>query len=110
MFHITAAEFVTILAMMAATYSTRVLGWLFLKDRQLSPRMRKLLDAAPGCVMVAVVAPSFMTTVPADLIALAAAILISTRGSLALTVVGGVAVDALLRHIAPFAVPLSTLL
>ena len=110
MWDLTAAEFFTILAMACATYFTRVSGWLFLRGCTLSPRMRKLLDAAPGCVMTAVVAPAFMTTVPADLIALAAAIAVSRRGSLGLTVVAAIAADALLRHIGPLAEPLSALI
>ena len=40
------------------------------KEKKLSPQTRKLLDAAPGCVMVSVVAPAFMTTNPADLVTL----------------------------------------
>lgn len=53
--HLSWVEFLAILAMCAATYLTRLLGWFLLKDRSMSPRARALLDAAPGCVMVAIV-------------------------------------------------------
>ena len=43
------AEFLTILAMLVMTYSTRLLGWLFLKNRRFSVRTQALLEAAPGC-------------------------------------------------------------
>lgn len=50
------AEFLTILAMLVMTYSTRLLGWLFLKNRRFSVRTQALLEAAPGCVMVSIAA------------------------------------------------------
>ena len=56
------AEFLTILAMLVMTYSTRLLGWLFLKNRRFSVRTQALLEAAPGCVMVSIAAPFFFTT------------------------------------------------
>lgn len=31
-------EFITMLGMLAATYSTRVIGWLILRNREVSPR------------------------------------------------------------------------
>ena len=99
MFETSLPEFITILGMCAATYSSRLLGYLFLRKREISPRLRTVLDAAPGCVMVSVVAPAFMTTDPADLISLAAAVLVASRANLAVTVVAAVALNALLHHI-----------
>lgn len=96
---ISPAVFFTVLAMAAATYSTRLIGYLALRGRKLTPRVRKVLDMTPCCVMAAVVAPSFMTTSPADLGALAVAVLVSLRKNVALTVIAAVAADALLLHI-----------
>lgn len=88
-----------VLAMAAATYSTRLIGYLALRGRTLSPRLQKVLDMMPCCVMMAVVAPSFMTTSAADLGALAVAILVSLRKSIALTVIAAAVTNALLLHV-----------
>lgn len=93
-FGMNAAEFLTILGMLCMTYSTRLLGWLFLKNRTFSPRTRAMLEAAPGCVMVSIAAPFFFTTNPAHLCALAVAILVSRKFGLAWTVAACVATAA----------------
>lgn len=89
------AEFLTILAMLVMTYSTRLLGWLFLKNRRFSVRTQALLEAAPGCVMVSIAAPFN----PAHLCALAVAILVSRKYGLAWTVAACVATAAVLGHL-----------
>lgn len=93
------AEFLTILAMLVMTYSTRLLGWLFLKNRRFSARTQALLEAAPGCVMVSIAAPFFFTTNPAHLCALAVAILVSRKYGLAWTVAACVATAAVLGQL-----------
>ncbi len=99
MFELNWVEFLTILGMCAATYSSRLLGYLFLRKRVLSVQTRKLLDCAPGCVMVSVVAPAFMTTNLADLITLVIVVIAARKVPLAVLVVLAVALDALLRHV-----------
>lgn len=76
-----------IILMAITTYLTRSLGYLLLRDRPLSPRIRSVLEAAPGCVLLTVVAPHFATTHPADLLGLSISLLAATRFSL-LPVVG----------------------
>ena len=93
------AEFLTILAMLVMTYSTKLLGWLFLKKRRFSVRTQALLEAAPECVMVSIAAPFFFTTNPAHLCALAVAILVSRKYGLAWTVAACVATAAVLGHL-----------
>lgn len=93
------AEFLTILGMLVMTYSTRLLGWLFLKNRRFSARTQALLEAAPGCVMVSIAAPFFFTTNPAHLCALAIAILVSRKYGLAWTVAACVATAAALGQL-----------
>ena len=99
MFETSLPEFITILGMCAATYSSRLLGYLFLRKREISPRFRTVLDAAPGCVMVSIAAPFFFTTNPAHLCALAVAILVSRRFGRAWTVAACVATAALLGRL-----------
>ena len=92
-------ELIAIILMAAATYSTRLLGWLMLRGRPLSPKVRRILDAAPGCVLVSIAAPYFFTTNPAHLIALAVAVAVSRRYGLAVTVLSAVGTAALLGQV-----------
>ncbi|QCR38406.1 AzlD family protein [Nissabacter sp. SGAir0207] len=90
---------VTITLMALATYLTRVTGYLLLRDRTLGPRAKAVMDAAPGCVLITVIAPHFVTANPADLLALAISLLAAMRFSLLPVVVISVAAAGLLRHL-----------
>ncbi len=46
-----------ILAMAAVTYATRLAGWLVLRNARPTGRLAAGLDALPGAVLVAVIAP-----------------------------------------------------
>ena len=46
-----------ILGMLCVTYGTRLIGFFALRNRTLSKRAAKVMDAAPGCVLVSVIAP-----------------------------------------------------
>ena len=72
-------EALTIFAMFCATYSTRLIGWLLLRNRTISPAFRRALEAAPGCVMAAIVAPQFMTTNPITITGLCTAVAVVTE-------------------------------
>lgn len=89
----------TIVLMAATTYLTRIAGYLILRERTLSARTRAIMDAAPGCVLITVIAPHFVTTNPADLLALAISLLAAMRFSLLPVVLISVAATALLRHL-----------
>lgn len=89
----------TIVLMAVVTYLTRVLGYLVLRNRSLSGRAVTVMEAAPGCVLISVIAPHFVSERPTDLIALAATLLAATRLPMLPTVIIGVAVSGLLRHI-----------
>ncbi len=97
MIHATTA--LTIVLMAAATYVTRVLGYVGLRNRVLSPQAQTVMEAAPGCVLIAVIAPNFVSERPADLAALAVTVVAAIRLPMLPTVLIGVAVAALLRQI-----------
>jgi uncharacterized membrane protein len=80
----------TIFLMALATYLTRIGGYLVLGSRALSPRTMTVLDTAPGCVLIAVIAPVFVSGRIADLIALSLTIMAATRLPLLPTVLVGV--------------------
>lgn len=86
-----------ILAMAGVTYLTRIGGYVVLKNRALSPRATAVMEAAPGCVLISVIAPDFVSRNPADLAALAITVLAATRLSMLPTVVIGVASAGVLR-------------
>lgn len=93
--------FFTILAMAFVTYLTRVTGYLLLHNRVLNPRLVKLLDAMPGCVLIAVIAPAFATSSIANLLALIITFILACRFSLLITVVFSILATALLRYLIP---------
>ena len=52
---------ITIVLMASTTYLTRILGYLALRNRVLSPRMLAVLESVPGCVLISVIAPAFVS-------------------------------------------------
>jgi uncharacterized membrane protein len=87
----------TIVAMALVTYLTRISGYLLLGSRELSPRTMTVLDTAPGCVLIAVIAPVFVSGRIADLLALSLTMVAATRLPLLPTVLIGVGTAGLAR-------------
>lgn len=92
----------TILAMALVTYVTRVSGYLLLRKRALGSRLTSVLESIPGCVLIAVIAPAFATTHPANLLSVIITILLAWRFSLLPTVIFSIAITAFLRHYLPY--------
>ena len=88
----------TILLMATATYLTRTVGYVALRNRKLSARAMTVLEAVPGCVLISVIAPAFVSDRPADLIALAITLLAAMRLPMLPAVVISVASAGLLRQ------------
>jgi uncharacterized membrane protein len=57
------------------------------------------MENVPGCVLISVIAPAFVSRSLADLLALGITLLAATRLSLLPTVVIGAAAAGLLRHL-----------
>lgn len=87
----------TILAMAAVTYLTRIGGYLVLRNRTLGPRATAVMEAAPGCVLIAVIAPHFVSPRPADLLALTITFLAALRLPMLAVVPIGIVAAAALR-------------
>jgi len=97
-------EPITILAivlMASTTYFTRISGYFFLRNRTLSPRLVTVMQSAPGCVLISVIAPDFVTGRPADLVALAITILAATRLPILPTVIIAILSAGILRALLP---------
>ncbi len=96
---IPAVNLATILLMAAVTYATRVGGYVLLRDRTLPPRAKAVMDAAPACVLLAVIAPHFVSPRPADLVALTVTVAAATRLPMLAVVAIAVGSAGLLRHV-----------
>jgi uncharacterized membrane protein len=90
---------VTILLMAAVTYLTRVSGYLLWCNRTLGRRATAVMEATPGCVLISVIAPHFVSSRPADLLSLAIILLAASRLSVLPTILIGVVSAGLLRHL-----------
>ena len=90
---------VTILLMAAVTYLTRVSGYLLLRNRTLGRRATAVMEATPGCVLISVIAPHFVSSSPADLLSLAITLLAASRLPVLPTILIGVVSAGLLRHL-----------
>ena len=90
---------VTILLMAAVTYLTRVSGYLLLRNRTLSRRATAVMEATPGCVLISIIAPHFVSSRPADLLSLAITLLAASRLSVLPTILIGVVSVDVLRHL-----------
>jgi len=88
----------TVVLMAAVTYLTRIVGFLALRNRTLGKRAVTVMEAAPGCVLISVIAPDFVANNPADLAALAITLLAATRWSMLPTVLIGVVAAGVLRY------------
>jgi uncharacterized membrane protein len=87
-----------ILAMAAVTYLTRIAG-LFVADRLvLTGRAKAAFDAIPPAVLVAVIAPTALTTGWAEAIAAAITAIVAFRLPLLGTVAVGVIAVVVLRN------------
>ena len=87
-----------IAAMAAATYAMRAGGFLLMAQVPLTPRLRKMLDALPGSVVVAVVLPIVVRDGPVAALAIGAAVLaMLVRRNDLVAVLTGMAVAAAAR-------------
>ncbi|MCR5169965.1 MAG: AzlD domain-containing protein [Desulfovibrio sp.] len=98
---LTPAFLLTVACMALATYLTRIAGWLVLRGRSIGPRLRRVLDASPGCVLLSVIAPSFASADMTELAPLAVAALAATHLGFLGTVLAGVLAAAFIRQVLP---------
>lgn len=89
----------TISLMGLTTYSTRIAGFLVLQKISLGARATRVMEAAPGCVLITVIAPRFVAGDVRELLALAITLLAAIRLSLLATVVISVTTTGILRYL-----------
>jgi uncharacterized membrane protein len=93
-----AATLTAILAMALVTYATRVAGLLVAHRLDLTGRAKAAFDAIPPAVLVAVIAPTALTTGWAEAGATILTAIAATRLPLLGTVVAGVVAVVVLRQ------------
>jgi uncharacterized membrane protein len=90
--------FVAILVMTLATYGMRAGGYWLMQRVTLTPRLRRMLEALPGSVVVATVLPIIVHDGPVAALAIAAAgVAMLIRRNDLLAVLTGMAVAAAAR-------------
>ena len=94
-----AATLTAILAMALVTYATRVAGLLLAHRLDLTGRAKAAFDAIPPAVLVAVIAPTALTTGWAEAGATVLTAIAATRLPLLATVVLGVVAVVVLRQL-----------
>lgn len=88
-----------IIGMALATYATRVGGLFLIRYIDANGRMKAALDAMPPAILMAVIAPTILTTGPAETsAAIITAIAAFLRLPLVVTLIIGVASVVLLRY------------
>ena len=91
------ATLIAILCIAITTYLTRVLGYVLLKNKTLTPRQKQILEVVPDCVLISVIAHYFVKDNPADLLAITITLLAASRFSLLPTVLISMVSAAVLR-------------
>lgn len=91
------ATLAAILAMMAATVFTRLIGALLVSRFVLTPRVERALTAVPPAVLMAVVTPTAIATGPAETMACLVTALAALRLPLLPAAGAGVLTVAVLR-------------
>lgn len=89
----------TIIAMGITTYLTRIIGFLALRNRTLNPRLERVMEVVPGCVLIAVIAPVIFSGHLSDILAVFISFFAMLRFSLLPTVIIAIFATGVLRHL-----------
>ncbi len=78
-----------IVAMAVATYATRIFGYWLVRRRAVGGRLAGALEAVPGAVLTAIIAPMAFATGAAESAAALLTVLLALRLPLIVAVAGG---------------------
>lgn len=81
--------FAAVAGMAIATYATRFLGYWLVRHRPVGGRFASALEAVPGAVLTAIIAPMAFATGPAESGGALVTVLLALRLPLILAVAGG---------------------
>ena len=72
---------------------------VFAVFKHVGRRAQVVMEAAPGCVLISVIAPYFVSDKPHELIAIALTVLVASRFSMLVTVLIGVGTSGILGYL-----------
>lgn len=96
---ITSTHLLIIVLMAITTYISRIMGYLLLSHYKLSAKAQAAMRCVPGCVLISLIAPIFMSNDPAILAGLLVTTLAVTRLSLLSTVIIAIVVTGSVRQL-----------
>jgi uncharacterized membrane protein len=97
--HLDPLVLAAIAGMAAATYFTRFIGYWLVRRTTVSGRLAGALEAVPGAVLIAIIAPMALATGPAETVAALATVLMALRLPLIVAVAGGCLAVVALRAV-----------
>lgn len=89
--------FLTIVLMAFSTYLTRIIGYLILRNRKLSPTTERVMEAIPGCVLISIIAPVILSGNLANTLAVIITFIAMMKFSLFPTVIISIIATGVLR-------------
>lgn len=89
--------YLTIVLTALSTYAIRISGYFFLRNRSLSPRAMRVMEAVPGCVLISLIAPEITSGSLANTLAILLTLLATLRFSLLPVILISVVSTGLLR-------------
>jgi uncharacterized membrane protein len=92
------AALIAIAGMAVATYATRISGYWLFRRLSLGGRTKAALEAVPGAVLTAVIAPSVLATGPAEWIAAIVTLATARKVPVIIAIACGVLTVAILRR------------
>jgi uncharacterized membrane protein len=97
--HVDPLVLAAIAGMAAATYFTRFIGYWLVRHRPVSGRLAGALEAVPGALLTAIIAPMALATGPAETAAATLTVLLALRLPLVVAVAGGCLAVVVLRAV-----------
>ena len=91
--------FLMIMALAFSTYMRRIVGYLAFSNRQLSPYATRVIQAVPGCVLIAVITLVIVSGSIANMVAVGITCLVMLKFSLLPTVLVVIVVTGGLRQL-----------
>ena len=90
---------VTILGMAGVTAFTRIIGYWAVGHFEVKGRLAGALEAVPGSILIAIVAPAAFSSGPAEAIAAVITVGLAWRFPMLVAVIGGVGSVVALRYL-----------
>lgn len=95
----TLESILTIMGMVAVTQLTRMSGYFLLRNKKLSARGQAMMESAPPCVLIALIAPYFVSRELDMMLTAFATVFLALKFDMLRTVLLAVGLNALLKFL-----------